>query len=126
MADERKTIRRYLVVGLVILVVIGLACYDLWMRVERQFYRQMQCVCVCVCVCVRVYVCTCVCHINSFYSQGLHATGMPKVGGKANTLGAGGGILGTLFPPPSKRGPSAEPSVSSSTSSRMPSSEASQ
>jgi len=95
MADERKTIRRYLVVGLVILLVVGLACYDLWMRVEHQFY-----------------------------GQGLHVAGMPKVGGKASSVGGGAGILGAFFPPPSKKGPSGEPSVTST--SRMPSPEASQ
>jgi hypothetical protein len=40
--DERKTIRRYLVVGVIIMTIVGLACYDLWMRVERQFYSQVE------------------------------------------------------------------------------------
>jgi hypothetical protein len=75
MADERKTIRKYLVIGVVIMSVVGLACYDLWMRVEHQFY-----------------------------SNGLTVTGLPKMG--KGVPGAGGGILGTLFPLPAKRGPS--------------------
>ena len=73
MADERKTIRKYLVIGVVIMSVVGLACYDLWMRVEHQFY-----------------------------SNGLTVTGLPKMG--KGVPGAGGGILGTLFPLPAKRG----------------------
>ena len=39
--EERKTIRRYLVMGVIIMTIVGLACYDLWMRVERQFYSQV-------------------------------------------------------------------------------------
>jgi hypothetical protein len=86
-ADERKTIRRYLVIGLIIMAIVGLACYDLWMRVEGQFY-----------------------------SHGLSASGMPKVG-KAS---GGGGILGAMFPPPSKRGPSSAGPAGGGTSERMP------
>eukprot|EP00802_Teleaulax_amphioxeia_P023377 Tamp_23947.p1 GENE.Tamp_23947~~Tamp_23947.p1 ORF type:complete len:325 (+),score=30.79 Tamp_23947:95-976(+) len=99
MADERKTIRRYLVIGIIIMFIVGLACYDLWMRVERQFY-----------------------------SQGLRTNGLPKSdrGAAGVAAGGGGGILGTMFrthvhvTPPVSRGPA--PDIAVTGSSRMPSS----